>query len=110
MTSVRESVRRRLEGIHKDRSGVAGDDPGVATLSYRIDWLRRASEWDDDRRREVGRAVVSATQAPGFDRQSRSREYRVPKLDGLSHSGASLVALLEVLDALTASESEGRAP
>lgn len=109
MTSVRESVRRRLEQLRDDQPEPAADDREMAKLSYRINWLRTASEWDEDRRGGIRQAVASATQAPGFDGAGLNRVYQVPELDSSSHAGASLVALLDVLDALKESEAEGRA-
>lgn len=93
MNRLREYCRRLLrQGREHSSSSLA--------YSYRVYWTKTARMWGEDRRRQVRAAVQSVTRLPGFTPNERLRRYPVPQIDDLPHAGASLVALLEVLDAL----------
>ncbi len=69
-------------------------------FSFRIYWTKIAREWDLVRIRETQSRVKHITEHPDFQKNLIDRRYRVEGLDDLAHSGASLLALLDVLDAL----------
>ncbi len=58
------------------------------------------------RRQQVRATAEAVTRLPGFIPNELLRRYPVPQIDDLPHAGASLVALLEVLDALEAETGE----
>ncbi len=100
MKRLREYFRRLL------RQGI-GDTALSPAYSYRVYWTRTARMWGEDRRRQVRAAVQAVTRLPGFTPNERLRRYPVPQIDDLPHAGASLVALLEVLDALESDTGDG---
>lgn len=69
---------------------------------YRLFWTKMALQWDAERRAEVAAAVAAAIAAPEFEGNALERRFTVPEVDTQAHSGASLVALAEVLRALDA--------
>jgi hypothetical protein len=94
MTSLREAVRRWL--------GRAGPEPGDPSgFSFSVHWTKTARGWDLDRRERVRSALLDLTGGVGFEAKSLDRRYRVAEIDDLPHAGASLIALLEVLEALS---------
>ncbi|MGD2251679.1 MAG: hypothetical protein PVF70_02060 [Anaerolineales bacterium] len=95
MTSLREAIRRLILG--KRRSSTA-----PAEISILADWTSRARGWDAKRRREVRAAIMRKIKQPDFVDEAFERRFHVPELDASAHSGASLLALLKVLDALDA--------
>jgi hypothetical protein len=62
-------------------------------------WTREVRAWDPERRDRVQAAVTFVLVSPDFVANEGARRYRVPELDATGHSGASLVALDEVLTA-----------
>ncbi len=95
MSSLREYLRRHFRTRTRDSSS-------SLAYSYRVYWTKAARTWGPERRRRVRDAVEAVTRVPGFTPNERLRRYPVPQIDDLRHAGASLVALLEVLDALEA--------
>jgi hypothetical protein len=93
MTSLREAVRRWM-----GRAIPGPRDP--SRFSYSVHWTRTARGWDLDRREKARSALLDLTRRTGFEATSLERRYLVPEVDGLPHAGASLIALLEVLEAL----------
>ncbi len=75
----------------------AAPDPDFA---YRVVWTKEARTWDAARRAVVARAVREVLRSGEFQPNAYNRRYRISELDDLPHSGASLVALREVLEAL----------
>ena len=76
---------------------------------YRLFWTKMALAWDGARRAEVAAHVAAVIARPDFENNALERRFHVEGLDDLAHSGASLLALVEVLrtlDALDASEAE----
>jgi hypothetical protein len=94
MTSLRETVRRWL--------GRAAPEPGEPSrFSFRVHWTKTVRGWDIERRERVHSALLDLTQGAGFEATTLDRRYLVAEVDDLPHAGASLVALLEVLEALS---------
>jgi hypothetical protein len=94
MTSLREAVRRWL--------GRAASEPGdPSRFSFSVHWTKTAQGWDLDRRQRVRSALLDLTRGAGFEATSLDRRYLVAEIDDLPHAGASLSALLEVLEALS---------
>ncbi len=101
MTSLRERIRR----FFRPRAELP---PDAASFSYRVYWTREARLWDAGRRRRARAAVEEVVRAPDFEANVLARRFRVPELDGSSHAGASLVALIQVLQAFESeAEPEG---
>ncbi len=92
-------VRRFLKQIFQGKS-----DTSSQAYSYRVYWTRIARAWDAERRGQVRSATQAVIESPGFLPNEMLRRYRVPEIDSLAHAGASLVALVQVLDALQTSE------
>lgn len=67
---------------------------------YRLFWTKMALAWDDERRALIAARVAEVTAGPDFENNALERRFRVEGLDDLAHSGASLLALAEVLHAL----------
>lgn len=78
-------------------------------FSFRIYWTKMGRNWSTDRREQVRQAVLAITQASDFDPNLIEKRYTLA-LDDIpeqTHSGTSLLALLDVLAALDAyAESE----
>ncbi len=74
-------------------------------FGFRIYWTKMATTWDMARIRDVRAWVVVVTQQPDFEKNLIERRFRVEGLDELAHSGASLLALIEVLNALETHEA-----
>ena len=70
----------------------------------RMYWLKAALAWDEARRVAVAAQVAAVIGAADFQLTDLERRYVVPDLDEHPHSGASLVALDEVLRALAQAE------
>jgi len=102
MTSVRQAVRRLLGGASRQQEG---DHPDVL-LAYTFYWTKQARSWDDQRRALVKLAVGGLIGSEGFVPNPSLRRYQVPGLDESAHAGASLVALLRVLEAFEQFEDQ----
>ena len=76
--------------------------PERIDASYRLFWTKIALEWEEGRRGIMAQRVQVAASAPDFENNLLERRFRVDGLDDQAHSGASLLALLEVLRALDA--------
>jgi hypothetical protein len=99
MTSIRETLRRLA------RRG-AEQGPDAAEYSYTVHWTKVARDWDWRKREGARLAVLEITRRPEFRRSTRERRYVVPAVDDQAHAGASLLALLAVLEAIERSERE----
>jgi hypothetical protein len=62
-------------------------------------WMKEVRSWDAVRRASVAEALRFILAAPGFIPNAFDRRYQVLGLDDGLHAGASLVALLQVLQA-----------
>lgn len=94
MTSIREAVKRML-GRAKEEE--ARESPAPAT-AYRFYWTKEVRTWSVERRREMRGRVASVVGRENFEATTYERRYAVQGLDELRHAGASLQALLAVLD------------
>jgi hypothetical protein len=75
-------------------------------FSFRIYWTKMGRNWSATRRQQVRQAALAITQSDQFNPNLIEKRYQLA-LDDIpeqTHSGASLVALLEVLAALDAFE------
>jgi hypothetical protein len=91
MTSIRESIRRLL---------ARGASPPDPDYSYIIYWTKEARTWSRNFRQEAMTEVESLFSEPGFVANEYQRRYQLPQVDASSHSGASVLALRKVLQAL----------
>jgi hypothetical protein len=79
---------------------------------YRLFWTKLALTWDAPRRAAIASEVAAVIAAPDFEGNALERRYSVAGLDddapegAAAHSGASLVALGDVLRALDAFEDD----
>ncbi len=69
-------------------------------FGFRIYWTKMATQWDMARICEMKAQVIAVTQQPDFEKNLIERRFRVEGLDEQAHSGASLLALIDVLNAL----------
>jgi hypothetical protein len=67
--------------------------------SYAVFWAKNARLWDVARREAVAQQLTVLIGSPDFDANFYQRAYTLNDVDG-AHSGASLLALLKVLEAL----------
>lgn len=101
MTSLRERLRRLI----RPRAELP---PEAASFSYRVYWTREVRSWAPGRRRQARAAVEELVQSPAFEANMLARRFRVPAVDESKHAGASLVALVQVLQAFEGEpEAEG---
>ena len=90
-------MRSRLRRIWRNGKASAPPDPGFA---YRVSWTKEARTWDAGRRAVIASSLGHILLFSEFLPNAYDRRYKVPGLDDLHHSGASLVALRDVLEAL----------
>ncbi len=67
--------------------------------SYAIFWTKQARLWDKSQREAVAQRLGTLIHSPDFEANFYERHYALDGLEG-SHSGASLLALQKVLQAL----------
>jgi hypothetical protein len=92
LTSIREFLRRRF--------GRRDDVAERAEYSYRVFWTKTARGWAPDRRAAALAAIRELRAAEAFVPSLFRRGYRLEAVDTSAHSGASLLALQTVLEAL----------
>lgn len=105
-----EKIRRFL-GLAKDNVPTSTSEPMTdrkVDFSFRIYWTKISHErkWNLSIVRKLRPNVAAVIAQPDFENNLIDRRYKVDGLDELAHSGASLLALLEVLDALEKSYAE----
>ena len=71
--------------------------PDRVDYSYRVFWTKQARGWDAARRRSILAATRALTASTTFEPNAFARRYQVEGVDG-EHSGASLLALVQVLE------------
>jgi hypothetical protein len=69
-------------------------------FSYTIFWMKMARAWDEAKRQTVLAQVEALIAAPDFINNAFERKYTLAGLDEVAHSGASVLALKKVLEAL----------
>jgi hypothetical protein len=67
--------------------------------SYTVFWMKHARLWDVVKREAVVRQLTELITSTHFDANFYQRTYTLAEVDG-AHSGASLLALQKVLEAL----------
>ncbi len=67
--------------------------------SYAVFWTKQARLWDKPQREAVAQRLATLIHSPDFDANFYKRHYTLDGVEG-SHSGASLLALQKVLQAL----------
>ncbi|MDX1600730.1 MAG: hypothetical protein R3191_04365 [Anaerolineales bacterium] len=103
MTSIRAMIKRLLGETQSEAE--SADQPSPA-FSYRVYWMKTARSWPPDRLDEVREHVQRIVDDPQFEPNPFERRYRVEAVDDEKHAGASLQALLEVIDALKDHENK----
>lgn len=92
MTSVRESLRRLIQGVQEP-------EENRSEFAYKINWTSVVRGWDRERQGKM--RVILKEVVDGIDLESNQleRRYHIPELDTDKHSGLSLRVLMEVLEA-----------
>ena len=103
MTTIREVLRRLFRPPDTQVDPIAPDRAG---FSYRVFWTKQARGWDAARRRSVLTTARALTAAAMFEPNAFERRYQLEGVDG-EHSGASLLSLMQVLEAFDAVEGTG---
>ena len=67
--------------------------------SYTVFWTKQARLWDAAKREAVAQQLARLVASADFDANFYQRAYTLTEVDG-AHSGASLLALQKVLEAL----------
>ena len=88
---------RKLFGAAGEQTEADQPDP---ELAYVLHWTKTARSWPAERRVQVRAAALDVVEADDFAANALRRRYRVAGLDDSQHAGASLIALLKVLDGL----------
>lgn len=100
---------RRIVGRESNQTGheSQNSDPRPSDYAYTLYWARQLQGWEAERRAEIASSVEAVVTEPDFRPNEFYRVYSVPGLDESAHSGASLLALLNVLAAYERAESQG---
>lgn len=67
---------------------------------YRMNWTKTVVVWDAARRATIAARAEAVIASGGFENNALERRFHVEGLDDQAHSGASLLALTEVIRAL----------
>ena len=102
MTTIRETLRKLFRGSDA-KPAQSTPAPDRVDYSYRVFWTKQARGWDAARRRSVLAVTRALTASEAFEPNTFERRYRVEGVDG-EHSGASLLTLIQVLEAFDAAE------
>jgi hypothetical protein len=109
MNLLRRLFKRQADEGSEKSTGIPMTEQAV-DFSFRVYWMKLSTEqqWDLTRIQELRSLVLPVTQRPDFRKNLVDRRYTVDGLGTQAHSGASLLALLEVLDGIEAYlEKEG---
>jgi hypothetical protein len=99
---VRRGVFGRLNNVlRRRRESVAAREGGPPRFaySYRVFWISAARAWSPPKRRAIAAALERTLSAPDFAPTVTEPRFAVAGLDRV-HSGASLLALRDVLEGL----------
>lgn len=99
MTTIREALRRLL---------TRNASPPNPDYSYTIYWMKVARSWEGEFRRKAMQELELLFGQPDFEANEFERRFRLTTVDASRHSGASLLALHKVLQALGESELQRR--
>ncbi len=98
MARPKQSARTTPQQIDTEREQrVAARDR--VDYSYAVFWTKHARLWDATKRDAVARQLATVIASADFDANFYQRAYMLAEVDG-AHSGASLLALQKVLNAL----------
>jgi len=89
-----------MRWLHRRRQAGKASDPPDPGFAYRVAWTKEARVWDAGKRAAIAESLGHVVRSDGFLANAYDRRYLVPGLDDMRHSGASLVALSVVLEAL----------
>ncbi|NIS79970.1 MAG: hypothetical protein GTO14_07135 [Anaerolineales bacterium] len=92
MFSIREILRRFLS-----RASASVPEQSHSDFAYKVYWTKHVRDWSVGRRRSTQSAVERTVSQSEFVANKFERRYSIPEVDEIPHSGASLIALLEVL-------------
>jgi hypothetical protein len=101
MPTIRESLRRLLGTPDAVRPRPAA--PDRVDYSYRVFWTKQVRAWENSLRRSVYAAARTFATSSAFEPNAFERRYRIEGVGG-EHSGASVLALLYVLEAFNATD------
>lgn len=90
MTEDPKPVRKTAEQMTEQRIDFA----------YTVYWTKMAVTWDAERRQRIAGRVAALIGSPEFLNNAFERKFQIEDLDDLGHSGASLLALKKVLEAM----------
>ena len=88
-TQQQNDVEREQRVVARDR----------VDYSYSVFWMKHARLWDAAKREAVAQQVARLVTSADFDANFYQRTYTLAEVGG-AHSGASLLALQKVLQAL----------
>ena len=69
-------------------------------FAYTVYWTKMAREWGGDRRKLVAGRVAALIASPEFLNNAFERKFQIGGPDDIAHSGASILALQKVLQAM----------
>jgi hypothetical protein len=98
MSGVLDALRKLFGAA----SGQVEPDEPDPEMAYVLYWMKTARGWSDARRGQVRAAALEVVDGDGFTANIFERRYQVAGLDDSRHAGASLIALLKVLNGLEA--------
>ena len=107
MTTLREVLKRRFPPrtrLTQSQAAEAEREERVAArepidYSYTVYWTKIARLWHVDRRAAIAENLTALLNSPDFQANPFDRKYSLQGIEGM-HSGASLIALQKVLQAL----------
>ena len=107
MTTLREVLKRLFPPktpLTQSQAAEAKREERVAArepidYSYTVYWTKTARLWHVDQRAAIAGNLAVLLGSPGFQANPFDRKYILQSLEG-AHSGASLIALQKVLQAL----------
>jgi hypothetical protein len=105
-----DRLRRLMKNEEETQSVPSGTPMTEARVDFgfRIYWTKMATQWERTRVNEMLERVTAVTQQADFAKNLIERRYKVEGLDEQAHSGASLLALIEVLTALQAYDANNK--
>ncbi|HLF00622.1 MAG TPA: hypothetical protein VI547_01505 [Anaerolineales bacterium] len=73
---------------------------GRIDFAYAVFWTKTVRGWDAGARQQIAARLTALVESPDFLNNAFERKYTIEGLDDLAHSGASLLALRKVLQAM----------
>jgi hypothetical protein len=107
MPKIRDTLKRLFKSppkLTQAQQAEAEREQRVAArdsvdYSYAVFWTKMARDWDRPHRARVWQQLTALIQSADFDPNPFDRHYTLDGVDG-AHSGASLIALKKVLEAV----------